>query len=186
MSIVWLLRLYGFAHVQRVYGPDLMLAVCEVSQRQHWKHFFYGGALGVPEQLVARLKFQFSDLRVVGTYSPPFRQLSPVEEEELIDRVNALHPDIIWVGIGTPKQEEWMSKYLGKLNASVLVGVGAAFDFLSGNKRQAPRWVQRSGLEWLFRLTNEPRRLWPRYIKYPYFILLILFQLIGVKRYSPE
>jgi N-acetylglucosaminyldiphosphoundecaprenol N-acetyl-beta-D-mannosaminyltransferase len=186
MSIVWLLKLHGHTHVERVYGPDLMLAACEFSEQMYWKQFFYGGAPGVPEKLTARLKAQFPNLQVAGTYSPPFRQLTPEEDAEIVHRINATHPDIVWVGISSPKQEQWMYTHLGKLNASVLIGVGAAFDFLSGNKKQAPRWMQRSGLEWLFRLASEPQRLWRRYIQYPLFGILVLSQILGLKRYPIE
>jgi N-acetylglucosaminyldiphosphoundecaprenol N-acetyl-beta-D-mannosaminyltransferase len=184
MSIVWLLRLKGFRNVSRVYGPDLMLAVCERSNRQGgFSHYFYGGEPGVPETLAATLQARFPKLQVAGTYSPPFRTLTPEEDQDIIKRINATHPDIVWVGISTPKQERWMAEHIGHLTAPVLIGVGAAFDFISGNKRQAPYWMQRSGLEWLFRLATEPRRLWRRYAQYPLFAMLVLAQELGIKRY---
>jgi N-acetylglucosaminyldiphosphoundecaprenol N-acetyl-beta-D-mannosaminyltransferase len=186
MSVVWLLKLSGRSHVERVYGPDLMLAVCEYSQKTHWRHFFYGGAPGVAEKLTVSLRTRFPDLRVVGTYSPPFRDLTCDEDKRIVDRINETHPDVVWVGISSPKQEQWMHSHLGKVDAPVLIGVGAAFDFLSGNKKQAPRWMQRSGLEWLFRLVSEPQRLWRRYIQYPLFGFLVLLQVLGLKRYPVE
>ena len=147
----------GFAFVERVYGPDLLLACCQRSVSTGYRHFFYGGGTGVAERLIERLQSRFPGLQVVGSYSPPFRALSPEEDAEVIRRINAAKPDMVWVGLSTPKQERWMSEHRDRLTAPVLVGVGAAFDFHAGLKRQAPRWMQRSGLEWLFRLLTEPR-----------------------------
>ena len=183
MSIVWILKLLGHHHVERVYGPDLMLAVCDRSIKESWSHYFYGGAPGVPETLAEKLADRFPDLQVVGTYSPPFRSLSPQEDREIVHMIKAANPDIVWVGLSTPKQERWMAAHLEKLNTPVLIGVGAAFDFLSDRKKQAPRWIQRSGFEWLYRLASEPRRLWRRYARYPLFVLLVLAQLLGLKHY---
>jgi N-acetylglucosaminyldiphosphoundecaprenol N-acetyl-beta-D-mannosaminyltransferase len=180
MAIVWLMRARGFRFVERVYGPDLMLAVCQSGIEKGYRHFFYGAAPGVAEKLVECLQERFPCLQVAGIESPPFRQLTPAEDQEMIERIRAARPDIVWVGIGSPRQERWMSDHLDRLGVPVLVGVGAAFDFLSGNKPQAPRWVQRSGLEWLFRLASEPRRLWKRYILgYPVFIWRVLLQQLG-------
>jgi N-acetylglucosaminyldiphosphoundecaprenol N-acetyl-beta-D-mannosaminyltransferase len=163
MPLVWLARRAGFAHVTRVYGPDLMLACCEASVARGYRHFFYGGAPGVADRLRERLTARFPGLQAVGTYSPPFRTEKTSEDAAVLDRINAAAPDIVWVGLSTPKQELWMDLHRCRLSAPVLIGVGAAFDFHAGIKRQAPRWMQRSGLEWLFRLTQEPRRLWRRY-----------------------
>jgi N-acetylglucosaminyldiphosphoundecaprenol N-acetyl-beta-D-mannosaminyltransferase len=181
MSLVWLLRLKGYRQVGRVYGPDLMLALCERSLDLGYRHFFYGGAPGVVEDLVGRLGERFPGLHVAGTHTPPFRPLTSEEDREVVERIAASGADIVWVGISTPKQERWMAEHVDRLGAPVLIGVGAAFDFLSGHKVQAPRWVQRSGLEWLFRLASEPRRLWPRYRQYPKFLLLVLAQSLGLK-----
>jgi len=187
MPLVWLSRLKGHRHVARVYGPDLMLTLCERSVARGYRHFFYGGAEGVPEQLVANLRRRFPGLQVVGIYSPPFRPLTPEEDEQVVQMINQAAPDIVWVGLSTPKQERWMATHIGRVKAPVLIGVGAAFDFLAGRKRQAPRWMQRSGLEWLFRLLTEPRRLWRRYlINNPLFVLLVLAQALGLRRYSLE
>lgn len=183
MSIVWLLRLHGKKHVSRVYGPDLMQAVCERSSSRGYRHFLYGGAEGVAEALRDRLSAACPGLRIVGTHCPPFRELTPEEDQDVVRRIDASGADVVWVGISTPKQERWMARNVGRLNAPVLIGVGAAFDFLSGRKRQAPRWMQRSGLEWLFRLMTEPRRLWRRYARYPVFALLVLGQALGLSRY---
>jgi N-acetylglucosaminyldiphosphoundecaprenol N-acetyl-beta-D-mannosaminyltransferase len=180
MPLVWLSRLSGFRYVQRVYGPELMLAMCERSAKQGYGQFFYGGAPGVADKLANRLQLFFPNLRISGVFSPPFRPLSPEEDEAVIKRVDAAQPDIVWVGLSTPKQERWMSDHVGRLKAPVLIGVGAAFDFHAGLKKQAPYWMQRSGLEWLFRLLTEPRRLWRRYlINNSWFLWLILLQALG-------
>jgi N-acetylglucosaminyldiphosphoundecaprenol N-acetyl-beta-D-mannosaminyltransferase len=185
MPMVWLGKLAGHSAMDRVYGPDLMLQVCRVSLQTHWKHFFYGGAPGVAESLSAALRMQYPHLQVVGTYTPPFRPLNEQEREELRKQVAAVQPDIIWVGLSTPKQEAFMAEALGWLDTTLMVGVGAAFDLLSGRLAQAPRWMQRCGLEWLFRLLQEPRRLWKRYLKNnPLFALRLLLQMTGLRRYS--
>jgi N-acetylglucosaminyldiphosphoundecaprenol N-acetyl-beta-D-mannosaminyltransferase len=176
MSLVWLLRRRGYRDTERVYGPDLMLAACERSLATGWRHFFLGGEEGVAAELAARLQRRFPGLAVAGTLSPPFRALSAEEDAAFCKSVNETSPDVVWVGLGSPKQERWMAAHRKTLRAPVLVGVGAAFDFLSGRRRQAPRWIQRSGFEWLFRLAAEPRRLWRRYIRYPRFVLLVLQQ----------
>jgi len=187
MPLVWLSHLKGFRHVERVYGPDLMPALCERSVAKEYRHFFYGGAEGVPEQLAKVLSHRFPGLVVTRTYSPPFRPLTPEEDEEIVQMINEANPDIVWVGLSTPKQERWMAKHVGRLVAPVLIGVGAAFDFHTGRKPQAPRWMQRSGLEWLFRLLTEPRRLWRRYlVNNPIFVTLVLLQALGLRRYSLE
>ena len=184
MSIVWLLKLRGHGHVDRVYGPDLLEAVCELSQSTGWRHFFYGSAPDVVVSLADKLVEHFPELQVVGRYSPPYRPLTDAEDQAIIREINAARPDIVWVGISTPKQEQWMASHIGQLSAPVLIGVGAAFDYLSGHKAQAPLWIQRSGLEWIFRLLSEPRRLWRRYVEYPYFIWLVSAQMLGVKKYQ--
>jgi N-acetylglucosaminyldiphosphoundecaprenol N-acetyl-beta-D-mannosaminyltransferase len=181
MSIVWLLKSYGYLEVTRVYGPDLMLAVCELSAKKGYRQFLYGGEDGVAEELGCKLQSRFPGLIISGTYTPPFRPLTLEEDKEVIDQINRSNADIVWVGISTPKQERWMAEHVGKIDAPVLVGVGAAFDFLSGRKPQAPIWVQRNGMEWLFRFLSEPRRLWRRYIQYPVFIFLVMNQLLRTK-----
>jgi N-acetylglucosaminyldiphosphoundecaprenol N-acetyl-beta-D-mannosaminyltransferase len=186
MGVVWFLRLLGHKQVGRVYGPDLMLAACAAGVDRPWRHFFLGGAPGVGERLAAQLRERFPGLEVAGVHSPPFRSLTGEENETMVRLIEAARPDIIWVGLGSPKQERWMAAFRPVLSAAVLVGVGAAFDFLSGAKPQAPRWIQRIGMEWMFRLLSEPRRLWRRYAQYPRFIWLALGQLSGLKRYSME
>lgn len=185
MPLVWLSRLHGFKHVDRVYGPDLMLALCQHSLQKGYRHFFYGGAEGVPERLAHQLTQRFPGLQVTGTLSPPFRPLTEEEDGQVVEKINASAADIVWVGLSTPKQERWMAAHVGKLQAPVMIGVGAAFDFHAGLVRQAPRWVQRSGFEWLFRLGMEPRRLWKRYLtNNPRFIMLVMAQLLHLKRYE--
>jgi N-acetylglucosaminyldiphosphoundecaprenol N-acetyl-beta-D-mannosaminyltransferase len=178
MPLVWLSRWRGFRNTTRVYGPDLMLAVCERSLATGYRHFFYGGMDGVPEKLVQRLSKRFPGLAIAGLYSPPFGALTDVQRQDIVRRINDTKPDIVWVGLGTPKQEHWMADHVEQLSASVLIGVGAAFDFHAGLKPQAPHWMQKSGLEWLFRLGNEPRRLWRRYlVNNPAFVWLTLLQM---------
>ncbi len=175
MPLVWISRMRGFKHADRVYGPDLMLALCEASVNWGGRHFLYGGAEGVPELLAKKLKERFPGLNIVGTYSPPFRALTPQEDEEIVTMINASGADIVWVGLSTPKQERWMHAHIGRLAAPVMLGVGAAFDFHAGLKKQAPRWMQRSGLEWFFRMCTEPKRLWRRYMRNnPRFVGLML------------
>jgi len=164
MPLVWLGRRAGFPHMTRVYGPDLMTEICRISPAHGWRHFLYGGEPGVAELLADRLRQRFPGIRIVGTWCPPFRPLTDAEKEDVAALINNARPDIVWVGLSTPKQERWMAEMAPRLRVPVLVGVGAAFDFLSGRKPQAPRWMQRSGLEWLFRLATEPRRLWRRYL----------------------
>jgi len=185
MPLVWLSRLHGYGTADRVYGPDLMLALCALSESRQYRHFFYGGAEDVPTVLVARLRERFPRLRVAGYISPPFRELTTEEDEAIVRQINQSAADIVWVGLSTPKQERWMHAHVGRLEAPVLIGVGAAFDFHAGRKKQAPRWMQRSGLEWLFRLGSEPRRLWRRYlINNPLFVYRVLLQASGLRRYD--
>lgn len=162
MPLVWLGRRAGLP-VERVCGPDLMPAVIQGGIGDGRTHFFYGGAPGVPEALAARLAARYPGMRVAGTLSPPFRPLNTAEEKSIIARINAAQPDYVWVGLGTPKQDLWIAANRPRLHAPVLLAVGAAFDFLAGRRRRAPRWMQRSGTEWIYRLATEPRRLARRY-----------------------
>ena len=164
MPLVWAGRAAGARHMDRVYGPDLMLAACERAAARGYSSFFYGGRPGVAERLAARLVGAFPGLKVAGTYAPPFRELSAREDENVVQLISATQPDLVWVGLGTPKQELWMAAHAQRIDAAVLIGVGAAFDIHAGLTRQAPHWIQRSGLEWAFRLAQEPRRLWRRYL----------------------
>ena len=185
MPTVWLGWHQGFKDMDRVYGPDLMLRFLEQSVARGTRHYFFGGAPGVPEQLRDRMVERFPGLRVVGTLSPPFRPMTDDEEARLREDLAASRPDVLWVGLSTPKQERWMAAHVGVVEAGVLIGVGAAFDFHTGRVRQAPRPVQRAGMEWAFRMVMEPRRLWRRYLyNNPRFILRTLQQLSGLRTYS--
>lgn len=187
MPIVWLLRCAGFRHARRVYGPDLMVACCECGLSLGWRHYFYGGAAGVPELVAENLQRRFPGLQVAGTYSPPFRSLTPAECSEIVARINSTAPDIVWVGLGSPKQDLWMAEQRARLDAPLLIGVGAAFDFHAGIKKQAPRWMQRLGLEWFFRLLLEPRRLWRRYLLgNPRFVWNLFLQYTGLRQFPLE
>lgn len=179
MPLVWLAHFHGFRNVSRVYGPDLMLAMSELSARKGYRNFYLGGKPGTAQKLKATLTRDYPGLEVVGTVSPPFRPMTPEEDERLVGEINAARADIVWLGLSCPKQEWWMQGHLGRLTAPVMIGVGAAFDFLSGEKSQAPRWMQRSGTEWLFRLASEPRRLAGRYLRNnPAFLYLVLRQIL--------
>ena len=187
MPMVWMGRWQGFRAMARVYGPDLMLRICEYSQSRGLTHFLYGGAPGVAEELKRRLEHRFPGLKIAGTYTPPFRPLTAEEEQNLTRLVGTLKPDFFWVGLSTPKQERFMAHYCEKLDATIFFGVGAAFDFHAGRMRQAPRWMQRSGLEWLFRLACDPGRLWKRYLKNnPLFLFRAFCQVTGIRKYRIE
>ncbi|MBU6409962.1 MAG: WecB/TagA/CpsF family glycosyltransferase [Verrucomicrobia bacterium] len=184
MPMVWTGRFSGHRQMRRVYGPDLMLDVCAWSEANPCRHFFFGGAPGVAALLAERLKARFPKIEIAGAFTPPFRPFQPSEERELAALVRAARPDIFWVGLSTPKQERFMAEFLPKLDTTLMIGVGAAFDFHSGRVRQAPLWMQRSGLEWFFRLCQEPRRLAGRYLKNnPVFAVKILGQMCGLKKY---
>ena len=185
MPMVWLSRKAGFDHVSRVYGPDLMLAMCERSVEAGFTHFFYGGNDGVADLLKEKLTERFPGLKVVGTHCPPFRPLTEEEDAAVVAEINASGADVVWVGLSTPKQERWMATHVGKVNAAALIGVGAAFDFHAGLKKQAPVWIQRSGFEWFYRMVTEPRRLAKRYlVNNPRFLALAAAQHFGRKKYE--
>jgi N-acetylglucosaminyldiphosphoundecaprenol N-acetyl-beta-D-mannosaminyltransferase len=185
MPLVWVARLSGFHLSDRVYGPDLMLALCERSAQQGYRNFFYGGSEEALRRLVARLIERFPGLRVAGAESPPFRPLTSAEDAAAIARINEADPDIVWVGLGAPKQEKWMYEHRDRLHAPVLIGVGAAFNFHAGTVAQAPPWMQKHGLEWAFRLIQEPRRLWRRYLFFnPLFVVYIALQKLKLRRFE--
>jgi N-acetylglucosaminyldiphosphoundecaprenol N-acetyl-beta-D-mannosaminyltransferase len=163
MPLVWLARRRGYRLRQRVYGPDLMLAFCKKAERKY-RHFFYGGEPGVAERLAESLHRRFPEMEMAGVYSPPFRPLSVNEDDEIARLISSASPDVLWVALGTPKQERWMFEHARRIKVPVMVSVGAAFDLLSGRRKQAPKWMRDRGLEWLFRLMQEPRRLWRRYL----------------------
>jgi N-acetylglucosaminyldiphosphoundecaprenol N-acetyl-beta-D-mannosaminyltransferase len=187
MPMVWMGRLQGHQTIQRVYGPDLMLNLCEHSVEHGFTHFFYGGVPGVADDLKQQLESRFRGLKVVGTYTPPFRRLNDAELSDLQQHVRWTRPDFFWVGLSTPKQERFMAQHLPILpEAKIFLGVGAAFDLLTGRIRQAPPAMQRAGLEWLFRLTQEPKRLVRRYlVNNPTFIVRAGAQLLGLRNYLP-
>jgi N-acetylglucosaminyldiphosphoundecaprenol N-acetyl-beta-D-mannosaminyltransferase len=164
MPLVWMGRFYGFNEGGRVYGPDLMLALCRKTNGTNISHYFYGATEEVLAALRENLLNQFPELNIAGMYSPPFRPLSDQEEEEVARRINESGAKIVWCGLGTPKQDYWVAKFSPVLKANALLAVGAAFNFHAGHVRQAPRWMMSCGLEWLFRLCMEPKRLWRRYL----------------------
>jgi N-acetylglucosaminyldiphosphoundecaprenol N-acetyl-beta-D-mannosaminyltransferase len=185
MPLVWLGRLQGRASIGRVYGPDFMLAMCELSVERGWRHFFYGGAPGIASRLRARLGKQFPGLHVVGTYTPPYRPLDSIEEAELAAFVEETRPDVLWVGLGSPKQERFMAQHYGKLLCHLMVGVGAAFDFHAGAVHEAPRWLHPTGLQWTYRLLQEPQRLGRRYLAcVPAFLWNVALQTAGLRSFS--
>jgi N-acetylglucosaminyldiphosphoundecaprenol N-acetyl-beta-D-mannosaminyltransferase len=164
MPLVWFGRKCGYVLKHRVYGPDLTRSFCRATGTRY-RHFFYGAAPGVAQNLADFLHAQYG-VCIAGTYAPPFRPLTSEEDAEIVKRIREAEPDVIWVGLSTPKQERWMSEHRNSLHVPVLVGIGAAFDLLTGRIRQAPVWMREHGLEWLFRLWQEPRRLWRRYLIY--------------------
>lgn len=165
MPIVWLLRRHGCPTAERICGPDLMPALFRRSETRPYRHFLYGASKDTLAQLRHRLACDFPRAPIVGAYSPPFRPLSPAEDAQIVELVNAADPDIVWVGLGAPKQDRWMAAHRSALRAPVLIGVGAAFDMLAGTVRRAPVIFQRTGCEWMFRIAQEPRRLFKRYLK---------------------
>lgn len=187
MPTVWVGRTQGHSMMSRVYGPDYMLRMCELSLTRGYSHFLYGGRSGVAERLAISLSHRYPGLRIVGTYTPPFRALNASEEGELLQQLEDSKPDIFWVGLSTPKQERFMAHYIDKLNVRLMVGVGAAFDIHTGEIADAPQWIKMSGLQWVHRLIQEPRRLGKRYmVNNPKFICNIALQLLGVRTFNAE
>jgi N-acetylglucosaminyldiphosphoundecaprenol N-acetyl-beta-D-mannosaminyltransferase len=179
IPLVWMMRLKGIKGQQRVYGPTLMLHLLRAASIENISVGFYGGDDKVGEALVVRMKACYPDLHINYSYSPPFRELDSEEDSAVIEQINKSGTQILFVGLGCPKQEIWMADHRGKVNA-VMIGVGAAFDFHAGYKLQAPTWMQKLGLEWFFRLITEPRRLWKRYLyNNPRFVFLALMDLLG-------
>lgn len=183
---VWVGRWQGFHAMQRVAGPELMLEIFRRKEFAHCTHFLYGGKEGVAEELRATLMRRFPWARIAGTYTPPFRDLTATEEESLAARIGELKPDILWVGISTPKQERFMMRFLPLLDSTLMFGVGAAFDFHTGRIKDSPQWLKRAGLQWLHRLIQDPRHLFWRYLRSnSTFLWHITLQLTGLRAYSP-
>ena len=184
MPLVWIARARGIK-ANRVSGPDLMIDFCKKTGNKGYRHFFYGGAPGVPKELAQSLQQRFPDLKVAGWYSPPFRELTLDETADVIRKINETSPDVIWVGLGCPKQERWMRANCERLGAPVMLGVGQAFDVHTGHLPRAPKFMCEHGLEWLFRLCVEPRRLWRRYLVTNTSFLAGLFvEALGLKRFE--
>jgi N-acetylglucosaminyldiphosphoundecaprenol N-acetyl-beta-D-mannosaminyltransferase len=187
MPLVWWCQRSGYPDAGRASGSDLLLVMCQRALERGHRHFFYGGSPRVVEALVLRLTQRFPGLTIAGYRSPPFRPLTQEEDAADVQAINETRPDFVWIGLGTPKQDKWMAQHVGKIHATALLGVGAAFDFVSEVKPRAPLWMQRSGLEWLFRLVTEPRRLAPRYFAIiSIFIVRALQQLAGWKSYARD
>jgi|SRR5579871_1651526 len=187
MPLVWWSRLSGFRQARRVCGSDLLDATCAYGVTRGYRHYFYGASPEVLGLLADRLERRHPGLIVAGSRSPPFRPQTAEEDAEDIAAINEANPDFVWVGLGMPKQEKWMVEHLGKINATALIGIGAAFDFHAGTKPRAPIWMQRSGLEWLFRLMTEPRRLAHRYlIDNALFVGYLLGQITRLKSFAPD
>jgi N-acetylglucosaminyldiphosphoundecaprenol N-acetyl-beta-D-mannosaminyltransferase len=183
MPLVWVGKARHFPLRRRVYGPELMETFCRQTG-DRYSHFFYGGAPGVADDLAEALRRRFG-IRVAGSYTPPFRHLNKEEEQTLFSLLRMSRPDILWIGLSTPKQEKWMDEYRERAGIPVLVGVGAAFDFFTGRARQAPAWMREHGFEWLYRLATEPKRLWRRYLIYgSQFAWNVVLELTGIKRYT--
>lgn len=178
MPVVWAAKLLGGNIKDRVYGPELMLRTCQMAERLNHSVFLYGSKPDVLKKLEIKLLERYPTLKIAGIESPPFRHLSASEEDKSIQMLNTASPKVLFLALGAPKQEKWMARNSGKLNIPVTIGVGAAFDFLSDNKKKAPAWMQKRGIEWAFRLITEPRRLWVRYLLYnPLFILGVAKQI---------
>ena len=187
MPMVWIGRMRGLSRMRRVYGPDFMIELCRHSVERGYRHFLYGGGPGVAERLAEELRKRCPGLQVVGTYTPPFRPLNPSEEADLAAMVAEAKPDVLWVGLSTPKQERFMARYLDKLDVKLMVGVGAAFDIHTGSIKDAPPIMKQMGLQWLHRLAQEPRRLWRRYlINNPKFIWNVSLQFLGLRKFPIE
>ena len=185
MPMVWLSRRAGHPNVTRVFGPDFMLEICAALAQTGGRAFYYGGAPGVADELAREMERSFPGLTTAGTYCPPFRELTAAEEAEVVETIDRAAPDILWVGLSTPKQERWMARFRPQLNVPVLIGVGAAFDYNTGRIKRAPRWMQNSGMEWLYRIMQDPKRLWKRYARNnPLFLFYLACQRLGLRDFG--
>jgi len=187
MPTVWAANLLGASLQNRVYGPELMRRYCQRSAAEGHRVWLYGGRdQGALVQLALSLRRQHQGIQIVGGYSPPFRQLTLEEEEAIADQINEAQPDLLWVGIGVPKQEKWMVRMRERVEVPLMCAVGAAFDFHAGRVSQAPRWMQERGLEWTYRIAQEPRRLLPRYLyTNPRFLTAFAAQYLRERSASP-
>jgi N-acetylglucosaminyldiphosphoundecaprenol N-acetyl-beta-D-mannosaminyltransferase len=184
MPTVWVGRHQGHRTMERVAGPDLMLAVMAGPEFRDRRHFLCGGKEGVAEELREALVQRFPWINIVGTHTPPFGPIDNIEEQEIVDKINSARPDVVWVGISTPKQERFMARFLPLLETRLMFGVGAAFDFHTGRIADCPDWVKRCGLQWLDRLVQDPKHLWKRYLRNnPAFVYAIALQLTGMRTY---
>jgi N-acetylglucosaminyldiphosphoundecaprenol N-acetyl-beta-D-mannosaminyltransferase len=187
MPTVWLGHAQGHRHMTRVYGPDYMAELCRWGLHRGYRHFLYGGKPGVAELLRERLEGRFPGIQIAGSYTPPFGALSAAQEHDLREQIAACKPDILWVGLSTPKQERFMAEHVGKLDVALMAGVGAAFDVHAGLVRDSPDWIKQCGLQWLDRLRKEPRRLWRRYFaNNPAFVWNIALQMAHVRQFSVD
>lgn len=173
-GIVLAAKLLGYPHNGRVTGPTLMLKACDWGRKYGYRHYFYGGAEDVADRLAERLSKKYPGLQVAGTYCPPFHPLTEEEDKNIVEKINSTKPDIVWIGLGAPKQEKWMYQHLGQIKAPAMIGVGAAFDFHSGSVKWAPSWVRKLGIEWLYRAILEPRRIAPRAKETSVFVVRVL------------
>lgn len=183
MPLVWVGQFQGHKSMQRVTGPDFMLEMFRRREFANLRHFLYGGDVGVAQQLQSILNKRFPHAHIMGAQTPPYRELTVEEEVSLIAQIRAVQPDIIWVGLGCPRQELFMQRYVKPFGAPVMVGVGAAFDYHTGRIRDSAEWVKKAGLQWLHRLIQDPRRLWKRYLRNnPAFVWRVTLQLLTERR----
>jgi N-acetylglucosaminyldiphosphoundecaprenol N-acetyl-beta-D-mannosaminyltransferase len=187
MPFLYWARLFYNKHSDRFYAPDLMLEISSRVNEKGYSYYLYGGYPEEPVAITNFLKQKFKDVNVVGHYSPPFRELTQEEDEEVCKQINSLHPDIIWVGLGSPKQDVWINQHLEKIRGSIMVPSGATFDFFGGRIKQAPLWIRNSGFEWLFRLTQDFRRLFKRYTIYNLiFIIFFIMQRMHIVTFDKD
>ena len=187
MPFLYWARAFYSKGAERFYAPDMMHEISRTARQHGYTYFLYGGYPGAPDKIEQYLNDRYENIKVVGKFSPPFRLLSEAEDEELCQMINEAKPDIIWVGLGSPKQDKWISEHRDKINGSILIASGATFDFLAGTIKQAPKWIRDIGFEWLFRLTQDFRRLWKRYTVYNIvFITVFLLQLLGIVKFDNQ
>lgn len=179
-------RVLGHENRGRVTGPTLMLRLCDWGRAHGYRHYFYGGQEGVAEALTQRLCERFPGLAIAGVYCPPFRALTTEEDEDIVRRINDTSPDIVWVGLGAPKQEKWMASHVGRIHASAMIGVGAAFDFHSGRVKWAPAWIRTLGMEWAYRLAQDPKRMWRRNMDSVLFMSGVVAQRLGYRGFRTK